>query len=132
MFFRGYLKFVACSPSHGPSSNAGFGQQLGIEGPEDTTDLTTAKPNLQGISQPHGCIELRFNKSKSDGVNIYSQREGETQFTYLARDTSSPYIDNRPCAVLGRPEVRRYKAVYVLNDQEVGLFSDEVPVTCLP
>lgn len=30
----------------------------------------------------------------------------------------------------GKPELRHYKAVYVLNDQEVGNFSDEVIVNC--
>ncbi len=65
-------------------------------------------------------------------MNIYSQREGESGFTFLARDTSSPYIDNRPCAVAAKPEVRKYKAIYVVGDDEIGLFSDEVPVVCQP
>jgi hypothetical protein len=29
-----------------------------------------------------------------------------------------------------KPELREYKAVYVLNDAEIGLFSDEVVVNC--
>ena len=112
--------------------NAGFGQQLGIEGSEATVDLTAAKPQLEGAAKPHGEVELTFNKSKSDGVNIYGQRDGDAGFVFLARDTSSPYIDNRPCLVAGKPELRRYKAIYILDDQEVGQFSDEVPVTCQP
>lgn len=77
-------------------------------------------------------VELDFSKSKSDGVNIYSRREGEAAFSFLARDTASPYVDNRPLAVAGKPEVREYKAVYVLNDAEIGQFSDEVVITCAP
>jgi len=29
-------------------------------------------------------------------------------------------------------KLREYKAVYVLNDAEIGLFSDEVVVNCAP
>ena len=71
-------------------------------------------------------------------------------FVFLTRDTSlaapacraeggrrrksdeggSPYIDNRPLLVATKPELRKYKCVYVLNDEEIGLFSDEVVVNC--
>ncbi len=111
---------------------AALGEQLGIEGPEDATDLTNAKPKLTARAQPHGVVELQFNKSKSDGVNIYSQRDGDTGFVYLARDTSSPYVDNRPLLVAGKPETRQYKAIYVVDDAEIGQPSDEVVVTCQP
>jgi hypothetical protein len=75
---------------------AGFFRKLvGIEGPEDSTDLSTAKPKLTGVAQPHPTMEPGFNKSKADGVNIYSKREGDAGFVYLARDTNSPYVDIR-------------------------------------
>jgi hypothetical protein len=105
---------------------------LGVEGPEDATDLSSAKPELSATDQTGGVVALAFSKSKSDGVNLYSQRDGEAGFEFVARDTSSPYVDNRPLLAPGKPEVRRYKAVYVLNDQETGQFSDEVTVTCQP
>jgi len=34
--------------------------------------------------------------------------------------------------VATKPELREYKAVYVLNGVEVGLFSDEVVQNCAP
>jgi len=111
---------------------AALGEQLGIEGPEDATDMSAAKPKLTARAQPHGVVELQFVKSKSDGVNIYSQRDGDTGFVYLARDTSSPYVDNRPLLVAGKPETRKYKAIYVVDDAEIGQPSDEVVVTCQP
>src|SRR5437879_12745687 len=59
-------------------------------------------------SGPGGVVELDFDKSISDGVNIYAQRDGDADFVFLARDTclrregrgygrqaASPYIDNR-------------------------------------
>lgn len=109
-----------------------IGEQLGIEGPEDTTDLTNAKPKLTGTALPHSVMELKFNKSKADGVNIYSKREGDADFVYLARDTNSPYVDNRDCVVAGKPENRQYKAIYVVGDDEIGQASDIVTLVCLP
>ena len=79
-----------------------------------------------------GVVELDFDKSISDGVNIYAKRDGGADFVFLARDTASPYIDNRPLLVATKPELREYKAVYVQSDAEIGLFSDEVVVNCAP
>ncbi len=83
-------------------------------------------------SGPGGVVELDFDKSISDGVNIYAKRDGDADFVFLARDTASPYIDNRPLLVATKPELREYKAVYVQSDVEIGLFSDEVVVNCAP
>ena len=84
----------------------------------------------------------RFNLANSEGVNIYSRREGDTDFKFLARDTElaapesdeggPPYVDNRPMLVAGKPELREYKAVFVVGDQEVSQFSDEITVNCAP
>ena len=32
----------------------------------------------------------------------------------------------------GKPEVREYRAIYVLNDAEIGNFSDEIVITATP
>lgn len=108
-----------------------IGQLLKLVGTEDTTDLTTAKPALTAKSVPQG-VELNFPKSKSDGVRIYDRRDGENEFTFLALDTIAPYVDNRPLLAAGKPEQRRYKAIYVTGDDEVGQFSDEVVATANP
>jgi len=76
--------------------------------------------------------ELEFKLANRQGVNIYSRRDGDTDFKFLARDTVPPYLDNRPMLVAGKPELRDYKAVYVVSDAEIGLFSDEVMVNCAP
>src|SRR6266536_2813143 len=76
-------------------------------------------------------VELDFDKSISDGVNM-NPESFRGDFVFFARDTASPYIDNRPLLVATKPELREYKAVYVLSDAEIGLFSDEVVVNCAP
>jgi hypothetical protein len=43
-----------------------------------------------------------------------------------------PYMDNGPLLASGKPELRDHKRVYVQNDAEIGLFSDEVVVNCAP
>ena len=117
-----------------PAYTVALGSLLGIEGPQDTTDLTTSKPTLAGVDQTGGVVELDFDKSISDGVNIYAKRDGDADFVFLARDTASPYIDNPDASglVATKPELREYKAVYVQSDAEIGLFSDEVVVNCAP
>lgn len=109
-----------------------IGQQLGIIGEEDTTDLSTSAPTLTGklITLPSGLIvaEIGFDKSISDGVKIFSRRGSETAFTPLAIDTSSPYVDNRPNLGAG-PETRQYQAVYMLNDEPIGNMSAILSIT---
>jgi len=141
-FSHGARALAARIKAH-PAYTVALGSLLGIEGPQDTTDLTTSKPTLTGIdptrrARREGVVELDFDKSISDGVNMnperfrgYANPEGfRGDFVFLARDTASPYIDNRPLLVATKPELREYKAVYVQSDAEIGLFSDEVAVNC--
>ena len=115
-----------------PAYNEAIGNLLGIIGAENVVDLTNTKPSLNGSDQTGGVVILKYLKSKSDGVNIYSQRENDADFVFLARNSTPPFTDNRPLLAVGKPELRRYTAVYVLNDQEVGHYSDELVLTCAP
>ncbi len=86
-------------------------------------------------SDPGGLVELDFGETISDGVNIYGKGDGDAVFVFRARDTASPYIgstEEGPLLLATEPELREYKAVYVQNDAEIGLFSDEVVVNCAP
>lgn len=115
-----------------PSYSAGQGDHLGIEGPKSTVDFSALKPNLNGIDQTGGQVTLSFNKLKSDGVNIYGQREGDTDWVLLARATVSPYLDNRPLLSTGKPELRHYTAIYMQKDKEIGQFSNDIAINCAP
>jgi hypothetical protein len=81
-----------------------------------------------------GVVEIDFNLANPSmrDVNMYSRRDGDGEFKFLARDTVPPCVDNRPLLAAGKPELREYKCVYVQNDAEIGLFSDEVVVNCAP
>ena len=87
-----------------------------------------------------GVVELDFDKSISDGVNIYANPEGfRGDFVFLAcraevRRRRAPLsglstISSQPSTI---QRLREYKAVYVQSDAEIGLFSDEVVVNCAP
>jgi hypothetical protein len=97
------------------------GNQLGIEGAEDSVDMTQQKPTLDATTELGGVVEIGFNKMDAEGVHIYSMRDGDAGFTLLASETHSPYVDNRPLLTAGKPEVRRYKAIYVLNDDTMTI-----------
>ena len=89
-----------------------------------------------------GAVGIDFNLANSEGVNIYSRRDGDTEFKLLACDTElaapasdeggPPYVDNRPMLVAGIPELREHKAVFVVADKEVSQFSDKITVNCAP
>ena len=111
-----------------PSFTNALGLQLGIIGPEDSTDLTTSKPTLQLSSIISSSVTINFNKSISSGIRLESKRAAETAFTFLAIDTASPYTDTRPNASPG-PETRQYRAQYLVNDDVIGLLSDVLTVT---
>jgi hypothetical protein len=57
-------------------------------------------------------------------VDIDTQGGGEATWTYLAFDSASPYVDNRPPIAAGTPEQRRYRMHYRDSHVPVGLFSD--------
>lgn len=111
-----------------PAYTEALGQQLGIIGPEDTTDLSQAKPTLTAAAVNPGNVTIGFNKSTSDGVMIHGKRGDEQVFVLLAWDTRSPYVDNRPNLNAG-PENREYRAQYFKDDEPIGQFSDVLTVT---
>ena len=80
---------------------------------------------LLSKSGPGGVVELDFDKSVSDGVNISVKRGDEPDFTVPAPCSGLSTINSQPSTT---EKLREYKCVYVLNDEEIGLFSEEVVV----
>ncbi len=99
------------------------GKEFDIIGAERQIDEDKAKPVLEAQKVPHGW-ELDFGLDNFfSGVNIYRKRPEEQDFTYLATDTRSPYVDNEPMV-----NGTKYFAYYILGDTEVGQESDEVTI----
>ena len=92
--------------------------------------LAIYRSSLLFKSGPGGVVELDFDKSISDGVNM------NPESFFLACCAG---VGRRRKSAEGGPALhslgdggREYKAVYVQNDAEIGLFSDEVVVNCAP
>jgi hypothetical protein len=103
---------------------ATIGEALGIIGDEQTVDVANSKPELKHAKVPSG-HEFKFNLKKYfDGVNIYKKLPAAASFTFLARDTSSPYIDTATVE-----NGTQYYAYYVVGDKEVGQQSSIVNVS---
>lgn len=103
-----------------------IGKLLGVIGQDVEMDLTQMKPELSASTSIAG-VTLIFNKEQSEGINLYCQRGAETAFSFLARDTYSPYVDNR--SKLLDAEIRKYYALYVMDDVEVGQPSNIITVS---
>lgn len=125
---RSAVRLIKASPHY--TEDKGF--RLGVVGPEVIMGLNTASPDLTAEDKTGGTVVLSFTKRRSDGVNIYCQREGDSDWVILGRATASPYQDNRPLLQTGKPELRRYTAVYMKRDQEIGSFSADQVVNCAP
>lgn len=125
---RGVIRLIKALPGHTPAQ----GKKFGIDNTAKPIDLVNAKPKLMGKDLTDGKVELRFNKSNYDGVNIYSQREGDTEWVLISRANVSPFSDPRALLAPGKPELRRYSTIYVYKDAEIGKYSDEIIVNCTP
>ncbi len=88
-------------------------------GPENTTDLSNAKPKLVAEEAQPGVLKVGFYKSISDGVMLHSKRGAETAFKMLSCDTQSPYIENH-LKLSPDPETREYHAQHCHHDDPIG------------
>ena len=106
-----------------PAYTLAIGTDLGIIVPSNSPAETKPKPS--------GAVALTWTKGKHDGVIIECKRGTETAFTFLDRDFKSPYVDTRPNALAGVPELRTYRLRYEKDGSPVGPFCDDVKVSTL-
>ncbi len=122
------IRAYAARAKTSPKYTEDMGQDIDIIGEEIIIDPDTMKPELE-VLIVGDMPTIKWKKSYSEGVNIYSMRGNETDFTFLARDTVSPYHDTRPNLEPGKPETRKYYAFYVYDDEQIGLQSDTKNLT---
>jgi hypothetical protein len=102
-----------------------IGDALGIIGETETFDADNYKQEIK-LSIVSKGVQVDFKKSHTDGINVYRRTEGEARWTYLARDTRSPYIDTEK---LDGHSTLEYKAWAVIDDEEIGVESDIAQIT---
>jgi hypothetical protein len=107
-----------------------IGKDLGIVGTEAVFKKDDYVPSIKAKAKV-GMVEVRFSKKNVEGVNIYSHPVGSTDINVwvkLGFDGHPPFYDKRPLAVASQPEKRQYKLCGVINDEEIGQWSNVVEV----
>jgi hypothetical protein len=128
---RNLIQRIHLAPGYTPE----IGLDLGIDEPEESGPSapdSSPKPTVKARSTGPGLVQLDFSKERFDGVLIESLRDGDDGWQSLGLDTYSPYLDERPPKVAGKPETRQYRARYMLRDQPTGEWSDIVTTTFVP
>lgn len=110
-----------------------IGEDLGIIG----VPVTNGQPSPVFTLEVSGgescdCVEVGFQKFTHQGVAIDSRRGGEEGFSFLANDTSRPFLDVRPLLVPGVPEVREYRLRFWDRGVANGEWSETADVTVGP
>ena len=123
--FKRLTALVARIKAH-PGYTEAIGQDLNIIGAEQTLDTANAKPLLK-LELSAGHPNVLWRKGGFDALEIWVDR-GSGTFAYLAIDTVPDYLDTAPLPASGQSALWKYKAIYRLNDQQVGNWSDVVSI----
>ncbi|MBI3417211.1 MAG: hypothetical protein HY043_18120 [Verrucomicrobia bacterium] len=105
-----------------------MGQDLGLIGAEQTTDLVNLKPTLK-VQMQAGHPNILWTKQGMDGLEIWVDRGNG--FAFLAIDTVPDYLDTAALPAAGARAVWKYKAIYRLHDEQVGQWSDVASVSVM-
>ena len=96
---------------------------MGIIGADPTVDVNALKPILTAAPVA-GQVAIGWTKQGMDSIEIEVDR-GEG-FVFLAIDTVPGYTDTAAMPAAGQSALWKYKAIYRLNDERVGQWSDVV------
>ena len=123
-FIRGKVRNFKTLTQWAASGSEGVLQAKGVDSPPAPGIYKPViKVKLEG-----GHIRIEFVKAGADAMAIYARLRGTQAFVRLAIDSASPYIDTRPLAQAGVPEVREYMGRGMINDEEIGQDSDIVSI----
>ena len=104
-----------------------IGKHLDIIGPDTYLDINTLKPKLKVRFAADRPI-IKYRKGKTDGVDIYVDRDDGKGFVFLATDKEPDYIDPTEVPEGVKSIVWRYRARYRIGEKQVGQFSNTVSI----
>lgn len=108
-----------------------IGTDLGIVGAQQT-EKPLPKVTAH-VEQGAGCQCVRLVFAKYTHMGVYSESRRSTgDWQFLAIDTESPYLDERPLLVTAQPEVREYRMRFWDKGTPNGDWTDVVKVTVSP
>jgi hypothetical protein len=114
-----------------PNRTAESLADLGISAGEgDSVSPEDLKPTLKPKAQIDDVIEIAFNKQAQSSIRIQRETAAD-KWTTVGEATSSPFVDETPSPD-GKPEKRRYRAVYLAKNKPVGQYSDIVTIVTTP
>jgi hypothetical protein len=125
----GRVSAIAARIKKHPAYTEAMGQDLGIIGAEQTIDPTVMKPVLE-LTLQAGHPNVGWTKSGMDGIEIWVDR-GTGTFAFLTIDTVPDYLDTYALPAYGASAVWKYKAIYRLNDEQVGSWSDVATIVVM-
>jgi hypothetical protein len=124
--FRALVKQIKASANY----NEAIGDALGIEGAQHAApDLTTVQPDIDAtVSGGKVGVDWGWqgNSAFLDMCEIQVDRGDGKGFSVLAYDTTPGYVDTAPFPA--SPAKWTYKAIYRVNDAQVGQWSNPVSV----
>jgi hypothetical protein len=109
---------------------AAMGQDLGIIAPVVPFNPGTMQPNLS-IRLESGFPKLKWTKGEADGVKIYVDRHDNAGFVLVKQTVKSSFLDTAPLPANTYSVTWDYKAKYLIEDDEVGLFSQVLSINVL-
>jgi hypothetical protein len=124
--FRKLVQRIVNHPAYTPA----IGEGLGIEAPSaaaSKTALVAGKPKFFIEPSSGGHPNLRWTKGKFEGVEIW--KDSGNGFAKLDRDMKPDYIDKTDLPKAGTTALWKYKMIYLMDDEPIGNWSDEVSVT---
>jgi hypothetical protein len=125
--FRALVQLIKASPNY----NEAMGDALGIEGAQQTgPDLATLQPVIDAvISGNHVNVKWNWggNSAYLDICEIQVDRADGKGYVLLTYDTTPGYTDTAPFPAA--PAKWSYKAIYRVDDVQVGLWSNPVTLT---
>ena len=110
-----------------PNYTDNIGTDLGIISPSITVDMATIQPELKiklEVGKPH----VKWVKGISDGLDLYADRDDGQGFVFVGRLTRGEYLDTTDLATGKVYDEWKYKAIYVVADTQVGLYSNVISV----
>ena len=144
----GYERAIALGNSIKKKSNytVADGQDMNLEGAEIVLpNPSTFKPVISVVAGSNGKPDLKWKKQAgTSGIHFYMKvvssgspttpspgpgTPSAAGFSYLGSDTQPDFTDNTPLPPSGQSQQRAYIAIYFVDDNNVGQFSEEVKIT---
>ncbi len=114
-----------------PGYTQAIGTDLGIIGAEEAEKSIPKVSSKVEQGTNCQCVKLTFAKYGHMGVYLESRRSGGA-WEFLAIDTESPYMDERPLLAAAVPEIREYRTRFWDKGTPNGEWTDVVKVTVSP